>query len=95
MVKGTKGIFLTYAEMIAALPDAGGFIAVRSGLCDIICHASCKKVILYPEGWLFGACSTLDYFSLNKIGLCADAVELEYGDLEYETLRDKIVECFE
>lgn len=93
VIKGTKGIFLTYGEMIAALPYAGGFIAVRSGLCDIIGHVPCKKVILYPEGRLFGACSTLDYFSLNKMGLCSDAVELEYGDLEYEVLKEKIIGC--
>ena len=94
VVKGTKGIFLTYAEMIAALPYAAGFIAVRSGLCDIVGHVSCKKVILYPEGRLFGACSTMDYFSLNEMKLCTDAIEFEYGDLEYHVLEDRIVDCF-
>lgn len=94
VIKNTKGIFLTYAEMITTLQYAAGFIAVRSGLCDIIGHVPCKKVILYPEGRLFGACSTLDYFSLNEMKLCTDAIEFEYGDLEYNVLEDRIVDCF-
>ena len=38
---------LTIANDI--LEYAGYFIGVRSGFCDIILNAACKKIILYPE----------------------------------------------
>lgn len=42
-------IFFSYEESVPLLDYAGFFLGVRSGLCDIISTAKCKKVILYPE----------------------------------------------
>lgn len=42
-------LFLTYSEIVPLLDYAGGFIGVRSGLCDVISTSKCKKVILYPK----------------------------------------------
>lgn len=77
-VKGTKPLFLPYSQMVPVLEKAGTFIGMRSGLCDIIASAKCKKVILYPAGCIFGSCTTYQYFSLNAMGLCKDAVEIEF-----------------
>lgn len=90
VIDGTEPICAPFAYMRQVIEYAGVFIAVRSGLCDIIAAADAVKVILYPKGRLFGACSTYDYFSLNKMGLCDDAVEVEYGDENLEFYMDII-----
>lgn len=77
-VKGTKPLFLPYSQMVPVLEKAGTFIGIRSGLCDIIASAKCKKVILYPSGCIFGSCTTYQYFGLNAMGFCEDAVEMEF-----------------
>lgn len=40
--------FCTYAESVPLLEYAGFFIGLRSGFCDIISSARCRKVIIYP-----------------------------------------------
>ena len=57
---------------------AGIFIWVRSGLCDVASGADAKKIILYDAGDRFYNSSAFEYFSLNHMGLCSDAIEIEY-----------------
>ena len=53
-----------------------------------------KKVILYEKDGFFYKCSPFDYFNLKKMGLCNDAVELEYrSDIKDEVL-DTILGMF-
>lgn len=40
---------LPYKACVPVLEYSGYFLGLRSGLCDIISTADCKKVILYPE----------------------------------------------
>lgn len=42
-------VFFSFDECEAILQFAGYFLALRSGLCDIVSMISCKKVILYPD----------------------------------------------
>jgi hypothetical protein len=77
---------LTQAE--AFLNAAGFFVGVRSGLCDIISASSCKKIIIYEKDGFFYKCSPYEYFSLQRMGLCGGALELEYRkDLGEDVLR--------
>jgi hypothetical protein len=69
---------------------AGYFIGVRSGLCDVISTSSCKKVILYEKDGLFYKASQYEYFSLEKMGLCNDAIEIEYRDDLKDSVLNKI-----
>jgi len=46
----------------------------------VISSSSCKKVIIYEKDGLFYKSSQFDYFSLKKMGLCDDVIELEYHD---------------
>ena len=46
---GTKPISPTIAEMKSAVEQAGLFIGIRSGMCDVIKTADCKKIALYPD----------------------------------------------
>jgi hypothetical protein len=79
-VKGTIAVFFPLNLAIAFMDAAGYFVGVRSGLCDIISSSTCKKVILYEKDGLFYKSSQYEYFSLTKMGLCDDAVEIEYRD---------------
>jgi hypothetical protein len=74
---------------------AGYFVGVRSGLCDIISSSSCRKAVLYEKDGYFYKCSPYDYFSLKKMGLCDDAVEIEYReDIKHQAL-EAILGIFE
>ena len=65
-IKGTLPIYFPYYEAVSVLEYAGGFIALRSGFCDIVSSAKCKIVIIYENG--FNA-SKYDFFSLGKMGI--------------------------
>lgn len=78
-VKGTVPLLLSYKEIVPFLNIAGIFIGIRSGLCDIISTSSCKKIVIhtyYAKFWPNGA--SIRYTGLNHMGLCQDAMELEY-----------------
>jgi hypothetical protein len=77
-VAGTQAAFFPIGRVAEIAERAGWFIGVRSGLCDIVSGAACVKIILYPRGFVFGAGTYLDYFGMGRMGLCGDAVELEY-----------------
>lgn len=46
---GTKPLTVQLDEMKSVLEKAGTFIGIRSGLCDVIRTAGCKKIALYPD----------------------------------------------
>ena len=70
-------------DSVPYLEYAGGFIGMRSGFCDVISSASCKKLLLYPKEDL----TTIDYDrhradkafgGLREMGLTDQATELEF-----------------
>lgn len=46
---GTVPLTAELAEFQSAVDQAGTFIGVRSGLCDVIREASCRKIVLFPD----------------------------------------------
>ena len=48
-LQGTKPISPRIAEMKSAVERAGLFIGIRSGICDVIKTADCRKIALYPD----------------------------------------------
>lgn len=46
---GTLPISPEICEMKSAVERAGVFIGIRSGICDVIRTAECRKIALYPE----------------------------------------------
>lgn len=86
-VKGTEAVFFPLKIAIDFADAAGYFIGIRSGLCDVISSSSCKKIILYEKEGFFYKSSPYEYFSLNKMGLCNDAIEMEYRfDLKQDVM---------
>jgi hypothetical protein len=77
-IDGTVPVFFPLSHFAELLEMAGCFIGIRSGLCDVASGAACVKIILYPKDMCFGAGTYYSYFSLNRMGLCSDAVEIEY-----------------
>lgn len=84
VIPGTIPIVLPHEAMGDFCRRAGYFVGTRSGLCDMIATACMKgKIILYPQKITRGGVSTwLEFFSLKKMGLCNDALELEYTELD-------------
>ena len=78
-VKGTESIFLPIEGMSKALQYSAGFIAIRNGLCDLVCKAECKKIILYPDKGM-GFSDVKEFYSLKGMGLCEDAEEIVYSE---------------
>lgn len=87
-VKNTIPLQFSYEEGIPLLEYAGGFVAVRSGLCDIVSQAKCRMVILYENG--FNA-SSYEYFSLKRMGLNGNAAEFIYDT----STMNRIIKVFE
>lgn len=77
-IEGT--VPLTFSLDIApqVIAKAGFFIGIRSGFCDVISGAKAKKVILYHAKERFFNGSTYEYFSLKRMGLSKDAVEIQF-----------------
>jgi hypothetical protein len=48
-IKGTKLLTIPINQMVSAVEQAGIFIGIRSGLCDIISNARCRKVLIFPD----------------------------------------------
>lgn len=48
-LKGTIGISPKIAELQSVVEYAGTFVGIRSGLCDVIKYAQCKKTAFYPD----------------------------------------------
>ena len=93
-ISGTIGVEIPYTKIVAFLDKAGGFIGLRSGLCDIISGSSTRKVVLYPAGVHFHRSTSLNYFSLKKMyDIEIDLWEIEVGDDEDE-LVERILEPF-
>lgn len=93
-IKGSNAIFFPLNVAPQFLSRAGGFIGVRSGFCDVISGSIAKKVILYDSGNRFYNCSAFEYFSLSRMGLCDDAIEIEYVNTELEKTANLIVKYF-
>jgi len=93
VVPGTIPILIPHRLMRPFCEKAGFFIGLRSGLCDILSGAEqCKKIILY---WVMPIPSAVsshqDFFSLNAMELCEDAVELAFRSDEQDELAVQII----
>jgi hypothetical protein len=90
-INGTVPIFFSFQNSEAVLNRAGLFIALRSGLCDVVCNTDCRKIILYTEYRIFHSL-LYDFCSLEKMGIGKNYIEI-IGPLDNEErLLDKILE---
>lgn len=63
---GTTALRADLCEMKSILERAGTFIGIRSGLCDVVKTADCRKIALYPD---YNYCDTkwkaIDIYSID------------------------------
>lgn len=89
----TIPIFFDFLDAKNMVEMAGYFVGWRSGLCDIIATAGCKKVVLYPHDTVF--CQSgraITYTGINELGLCSDAVQIEYTGQDRRELIAQIID---
>jgi hypothetical protein len=48
-IRGTEPLCAPLAQMTAAAEHAGTFVGLRSGLCDVLFSANCRKVVVFPD----------------------------------------------
>lgn len=83
MLDGVIPVSFPLMQCVAVMEFSGFFIGIRSGFVDVTSGADCKKIILYPE---YIAEQTenqwhrtdMEFSGLKNMGLCDDAVEMEY-----------------
>lgn len=65
-LEGTEPISPRIPELKSVVEQAGLFIGIRSGLCDVLRTAKCKKIALFPD---YNYCDTkwksIDIYSLD------------------------------
>ncbi len=93
-LKGTTALFVPYSQIVPFLDEAGHFLSIRSGLCDIVSSSNCDKVILYRSGFKWNNKDSFDYFSLKEMGLCDNPTELCYTNKTLDLLQQQIIEHY-
>jgi len=48
-IGGTLPLNIPIRQMADAVSHAGTFIGIRSGLCDIVYKANCRKIVVFPD----------------------------------------------
>lgn len=93
-ILGTKGIFIPYDQVLDFVNKAGGFIGMRSGLCDIISSSTAKMVVFFRNRTSIGN-SMMYHFGLQRMGLKnQDILEYAFEENEEDYLVEKTVELF-
>lgn len=92
-IAGTEGVFIPLEYIVDFIEHAGWFVGIRSGLCDIICGAQCKKIIFYKED-IYGRGDYTSFHSLKGMELCDDAIELKYCRENQKVIFESIREYF-
>lgn len=61
---GTIPVFLEIQDCVEFVEQAGGFIGIRSGFCDLLCMADCIKAIIYETG---APAANIKYFGFERM----------------------------
>ena len=48
-IGGTAPLQVPISQMIPAVEHAGAFVGIRSGLCDVLSTARCRKTVIFPD----------------------------------------------
>jgi ADP-heptose:LPS heptosyltransferase len=87
----TQAPFIELQDCVEFVEAAGYFIGVRSGFCDLICMANCKKIVIYETG---APAASIDYFGFKSMGIGENIVELINDCIHVDELIDGIVEKY-
>lgn len=91
-IKDTLRIQFSYREACDVLEYAGGFIAARSGLCDIVHMAECRQLVIYGKN-IRNAYLT-EFFSLKKNYPDFKGEEIIFDDYTAQDFVKCVTGCF-
>lgn len=88
-VKNSKGLEIPLDQLGSYLEYAGYFIALRSGLCDIVGRALCRQIVIFRDGYI-------PYFDLHSEEISENAIQYVYDDSDLYVNIDKVLKqcCF-
>ncbi len=91
-IKNTKRIQFTYIEARNVLEYAGGFIASRSGLCDIVHAARCRQLIIYGRN--IRNEYAVDFFNMKRNFPNFQGKEFVFDDYGEDNFISSVIEYF-
>lgn len=96
-IAGTVALSFDYKYAKDYVEYAGTFIAARSGLCDIVSSAHCKKIVLTPYwapslGWQGTPGKSMRFYGMKNNYGTEDTIEIEYDYDSTEQIPEKTCE---
>lgn len=91
-LKNTERIQFSYKESKALIEYAGGLLASRSGLCDIVRSADCRQLIIYGRNIRLP--EAINIYSLQKAHKDFKGKEIVCDDYRNEDLINTVVDYF-
>lgn len=91
-IKDTQRIQFSYAEAYELLEYAGGFLAARNGLCDIVHMAKCRQLIIYGKN--IRDTQNFDFFSLRRNYPDFNGEEIIFDEWEQSDFLNYILDYF-
>lgn len=82
-IKGSKGIEIPLNQVGNYLDFAGYFVALRSGLCDVVGHSRCRKVIIFRDRKMDVHCSEREFFDIHTEGISENTIQYTYNDNDF------------
>lgn len=86
VIDGTIPLLIKLNDFNKFIEKAGFFIGLRSGLCDLLCDSSCKKIVLYNNQGTYNA------FSLKAMGFNKGLSEYIVWEENEQDILKKIVQ---
>lgn len=88
---GTKDARIDLRDSVLFAEKAGFFLGIRSGFCDIVCTAQCRKIVIYETG---APAASIDYFGFEKMDIVHDIEELINDCINTDDLIERIIDSF-
>ncbi len=89
---GTVPVFIELRDCVEFAETAGHYIGVRNGLCDVLCMADCRKIVIYETG---APLASRDFFGFENMGLGdGNIIELVNDCIHTDELLAAIAERF-
>lgn len=92
-IPGTQQLAFSLECAKEVLEMAGYFIGLRSGFCDLISQAKCKKIIFYPDR-IYNTNKFIDFFSLINMKLAEDIVEIIFYSEQNQKILEQVLALF-
>lgn len=86
---GTQAPFIELSDCVEFVETAGYFIGVRSGFCDLVCMADCKKIVIYETG---APAASIAYFGFESMELGENMTEIINDCIHTDEMIDRILE---